>query len=41
MYIANLFSRNFIWRNNTGEGNLTDAIYTICEIEVDYKNSKK
>jgi hypothetical protein len=41
MYVADLLSRNFIKRNNTGEESLTDVIHTVCDIELAYKNSKE
>ena len=41
MYVADLLSRNFIKRNNTGEESLTDVIHTVCDIKLAYKNSKE
>lgn len=40
MYVADLLSRNFIKRQESGEDAMTDVIHTICEVQVNFANSK-
>ncbi|XP_050065155.1 uncharacterized protein LOC126554059 [Aphis gossypii] len=41
MYVADLLSRNYVRRSNTGEESLKDVIHTVSDIEIKYENSKE
>lgn len=41
MYVADLFSRNYIKRQENGEKAMSDVIHTISEVQVHFDKSKQ